>query len=130
MKIVNTTRSAIARLWGRLWATLALACVISLVGTSVASAMDVTFEASLPSAMAASASTPGVDVRAEKADPSGDKQAPTQHCALCCLHACSSLAPASPVLPASPIVGTLLVPARAATLVSDNLSTQDQPPRA
>jgi hypothetical protein len=129
METVTKTRSALARLWGRLWATLALACVISLAGTSVATAMDVTSELAAPNAVAGVAAAADTGASGDEANGSADEQAPTQHCALCCLHACSSFAAAAITLPHAPMAAALPVATGVAALASDSLSTQDQPPR-
>lgn len=128
---VSTKRSTLARVWGRLWAALVLACVLSLTGTSVASAKDATaeFAARAPlTALASSAAQDAVTLDASKKD---QKSLPAkEHCALCCAHACSSVAPTTPVLPAAPIKAAARLPRLDTFLASGDLSTQDQPPRA
>ncbi len=125
------TRSTLVRLWGRLWAALALACVMSLAGTSVASAMDVTAELAARAPLAVSAAPSGGDTTTADASQTDKKSSPSKgHCALCCAHACSSLTSAAPVLPTNPIKAAALLPDLDTFLASGDLSSQDQPPRA
>jgi hypothetical protein len=130
MDRVSPARSTLVRVCARLWAALALACVLSLAGTSVASAMDATAEFAARAPLAASASYDG-DATTIDANQKDQKSAPAKgHCALCCAHACSSVAPTTPALPAAPTMAAARLPRLDTFLASGDLSTQDQPPRA
>lgn len=121
-----TYRTRLMQMWRRLWAMLALACVLSLVNGAVAGAAEVGLDLQ---SIASSVAADNTQVSSHQED--GGKKSPSKsHCALCCTHTGVSVLPtiASAATPAAAAAVHEVQPDRFALFPRGE--GPDQPPRA
>ena len=114
------------QMWRRLWATLALVCVLSLVNGAVAGAAEVGIDIQ---SIADSVAADNAQVSSHQDD--GGKKSPSKsHCALCCTHTGVSVLPAlaSAATPDPAVAVHEVQPDRFALFARSE--GPDQPPRA